>query len=558
MKKILLFLSILCSISTFAQAEFPEGIDLGGNASTANSTKGFILKNGQPFIHNFYAGTNPITGGTGNNINIGVNSGNFNADNFNYASTMVGFESGLSNKNGYSNTGIGYYALKLNENGYGNTALGTLVLGNAINSYQNTSVGWHSMLYRTGGSSNTGFGVDVLKENLEGSFNTAFGTNAGANNVVGNLNLFLGYAAGFNELGSSKLYISNSSTADPLIKGDFSTNSLSLGGGVGNKVDIYGVGSNIKTDYKTHANALTPIIYDASNYTFNLNTSGAFTINSTGVAVGLTSGNINKFEVLTASSTGSSSANGIAVHDGMANRMALLSGVNTASSYSWIQSAKGGVGVRPIFLNPNGGGVSIGNTTDAGTGNINIAGKATAGSPASVANDLMRKGETDTALSLKANLASPALTGTPTAPTATAGTNTTQLATTAFVTEAVTTAASSGSYTPTATNVANVSSFQSNLGSRYTKIGNIVTITINIPITATANSTLTQASFTLPSGLNNIGTLGVLLGTAQSIGNGVIIHGEVISLSSTTVRLDYTSLNTSTQNFHISFSYQTN
>lgn len=38
-----------------------------------------------------------------------------------------------------------------------------------------------------------------------------------------------------------------------------------------------------------------------------------------------------------------------------------------------------------------------------------------------------------TALDLKANLASPALTGTPTAPTATAGTNTTQLATTAFV-----------------------------------------------------------------------------------------------------------------------------
>ena len=37
------------------------------------------------------------------------------------------------------------------------------------------------------------------------------------------------------------------------------------------------------------------------------------------------------------------------------------------------------------------------------------------------------------ALNLKANLASPALTGTPTAPTASSGTNTTQLATTAFV-----------------------------------------------------------------------------------------------------------------------------
>lgn len=45
---------------------------------------------------------------------------------------------------------------------------------------------------------------------------------------------------------------------------------------------------------------------------------------------------------------------------------------------------------------------------------------------------------TTTQLNLKAPLASPALTGTPTAPTASAGTNTTQLATTAFVTAAVT------------------------------------------------------------------------------------------------------------------------
>lgn len=50
-----------------------------------------------------------------------------------------------------------------------------------------------------------------------------------------------------------------------------------------------------------------------------------------------------------------------------------------------------------------------------------------------------------TALGAKAPLASPALTGTPTAPTATAGTNTTQIATTAFVQAAIS-AAVSGSF----------------------------------------------------------------------------------------------------------------
>jgi len=50
-----------------------------------------------------------------------------------------------------------------------------------------------------------------------------------------------------------------------------------------------------------------------------------------------------------------------------------------------------------------------------------------------------------TSLGLKAPLASPALTGTPTAPTASSGTNSTQIATTAFVTAAV--AGASGTYT---------------------------------------------------------------------------------------------------------------
>lgn len=50
-----------------------------------------------------------------------------------------------------------------------------------------------------------------------------------------------------------------------------------------------------------------------------------------------------------------------------------------------------------------------------------------------------------TSVNAKAPLASPALTGTPTAPTATAGTSTTQIATTEFVASAV---ASSGGSNP--------------------------------------------------------------------------------------------------------------
>lgn len=56
---------------------------------------------------------------------------------------------------------------------------------------------------------------------------------------------------------------------------------------------------------------------------------------------------------------------------------------------------------------------------------------------ASGSTDLVRKSQLDTLLTAKAPLASPALTGTPTAPTAAAATNSTQIATTAFVQEAL-------------------------------------------------------------------------------------------------------------------------
>jgi hypothetical protein len=66
-----------------------------------------------------------------------------------------------------------------------------------------------------------------------------------------------------------------------------------------------------------------------------------------------------------------------------------------------------------------------------------ITGKPTSFTPASHSHPISQVTGLQAALDAKAALASPALTGTPTAPTAVAGTNTTQLATTAFVAVAI-------------------------------------------------------------------------------------------------------------------------
>ena len=77
----------------------------------------------------------------------------------------------------------------------------------------------------------------------------------------------------------------------------------------------------------------------------------------------------------------------------------------------------------PVINNPTG-------ITKTDVGLANVDNTSDANKPISTA--------TQTALNLKAPLASPSLTGTPLAPTATSGTNTTQIATTAFVQSAIT------------------------------------------------------------------------------------------------------------------------
>ena len=119
--------------------------------------------------------------------------------------------------------------------------------------------------------------------------------------------------------------------------------------------------------------------------------------------------------------------------------------VNTSSGSPTLSMYKADGTSIGVFLNAtansyfNGGNVLIGTTTDDGDNKLQVNGTVSSGnttlgtSQPTANNQLTRKDYVDTALALKANLASPTFTGTPIAPTAPAGTNTTQIATTAFV-----------------------------------------------------------------------------------------------------------------------------
>jgi hypothetical protein len=92
----------------------------------------------------------------------------------------------------------------------------------------------------------------------------------------------------------------------------------------------------------------------------------------------------------------------------------------------------GGVAINQAYINPLR--VAIGAGTSSFDGVYSsLSGIPATFSPSSHSHAIADTSGLQTALDLKAPLANPALTGTPTAPTATTGTNTTQLATTAFV-----------------------------------------------------------------------------------------------------------------------------
>jgi hypothetical protein len=136
----------------------------------------------------------------------------------------------LASVAGSSNTATGAYALASATTTSFNTANGAFALHLNTTGASNTAIGASALYFNTTGGLNTALGRFSLRSNTTGNNNTALGYQAGYNNSTGSSNIFIGYTAGFNETGSNKLYIENSSSASPLIFGDFSTDALTING----------------------------------------------------------------------------------------------------------------------------------------------------------------------------------------------------------------------------------------------------------------------------------------------------------------------------------------
>jgi hypothetical protein len=173
----------------------------------------------------------------------------------------LGISSLYYNTTGSDNVALGLNALTANTTGTGNTGVGSLALGSTTTGVSNTAIGYWAMRFNTTGNDNIAIGVTAMRFNTTGSQNTVIGRQssyqnisgsglvsigymAGYNSLTGNNtaigyqagysstgggNVMLGYQAGYSETGSNKLYIANSSTATPLIYGDFTSGNVGIG-----------------------------------------------------------------------------------------------------------------------------------------------------------------------------------------------------------------------------------------------------------------------------------------------------------------------------------------
>ncbi len=221
--------------------------DIGGSNATSNSAFGASTMQSQTGSYNCgfgslsmntavcnYAcafGYNALRVNTGDySCAFGYQAGLYNTGTRNI---FVGPTAGNANTSGTDITIIGAYA----GSGTGGVSLTNCTLTGAYVATAPlvaltgiTASGYKSLFNASGCSYNTTYGYQSGYTLVAGSYNTLYGSNAGYSLSAATNCVMIGNDAGYFETGSYKLYIASSNTSTPLIKGDFSSQTLEING----------------------------------------------------------------------------------------------------------------------------------------------------------------------------------------------------------------------------------------------------------------------------------------------------------------------------------------
>jgi len=176
----------------------------------------------------------------GHNVAPGISTGVRNS--------VIGYEAGNNLTEGYENTMMGYQAGYHTLGGISNIYIGNGAGYTAQDGFGNINIGYGSGYFN---NNNPGYNVFIGfaagYSNADGHDNVFLGKQAGSDGTSGNNNVYIGLKAGLNNSGSgnvfigsnvvggnalqtlsNQLFIDNSNTAEPLIWGDFTANTVKI------------------------------------------------------------------------------------------------------------------------------------------------------------------------------------------------------------------------------------------------------------------------------------------------------------------------------------------
>ena len=189
------------------------------------------------------------------NSSLGYNS--VGSENVALGNSALFYSTGISNGTVIGTRAMENYGIFSASGTNDNVAIGYESLRGTVTTAlynQNTAIGYQSITANTSGSNNATLGFKTLFANTSGSSNTAIGNSALYSNIVGSNNIAIGNQAAYNETGSNKLYIENSSSATPLIYGEFDTDLIRINGkteGIYTQLTANGDGQSSIFGYRT-------------------------------------------------------------------------------------------------------------------------------------------------------------------------------------------------------------------------------------------------------------------------------------------------------------------
>jgi hypothetical protein len=293
-----IFLGLRSGITTNPGVPYPES---GRNNIFIGNESGY--KNSSGYDNVFIGDSAGVSNTSGyRNINIGRVAGKNNT--FGSDNIYIGYKAGSEGTTTSQNIAIGNYAGRMNESSQ-NMFIGEYAGESNYSGDRNSFVGFFSGQKNVSGTNNSYFGQMAGMDNVM-SNNTMIGYWAGGKNVDGQKNTFLGYRSGVESRGSdnvflgyqagelnygsdnvmigyqagmqsldlsNSLYIANSSTNTPLIKGSFPNTNLTLNAQTVEVNGKLGVGVTAPS-YRIHSVDQTtendyPAVYGKHNVTNN-------------------------------------------------------------------------------------------------------------------------------------------------------------------------------------------------------------------------------------------------------------------------------------------------